>query len=110
MRPIPKSYLCHTVTVTTLTPGNGWDIPGEEIRHTLKYVRIEPSRTRILTKDNTEIQLTGILFYDCRNSKPANFQFQTGQMISFFGNSYTVTSIEPLYERGKLHHLEIGVV
>lgn len=110
MRPIPKKYLCHTATVIDPDITNGWDFLSPSDTEMLTKIRIEPSSARILGKDNTEIKLAGVLFYDCRNSRPKNFNFAEGQRVFYGGEFFTVVSIEPLFSGRRLHHYEIGMI
>lgn len=107
MKPIPKKLLIHEVTLKRYKKDT-WGEDTLELEKTLKFVRIEPSKSRVLSVDNTEIQLNSLLFYDCVNSTPRGVIFELEDIITFEGTNYTVKTIDPLYG-AKLHHYEIGL-
>lgn len=110
MRAIPKSLLIHTVTRVKTAPADFWE--NEEItdREEITFVRIEPSRRIIRDKNNAELQLSAVLFYDCRNSRPRGVTFSEDEIIIFNGQKHQIREVEPLYDGKRLHHYEIGVV
>lgn len=111
MRPIPKKILIHTVTIKTPTGekdrwGNVVYTDPEEI----KFVRLESTTKRIQTKESQDLQLSTLMFYDCKNSNPNTIIFSQGQVITFNGLDLIVQIIEPLYDEKKLHHYELGLI
>lgn len=76
----------------------------------LKYIRIEPSGKVVRDKNGAEIQLAATLFYDCRNSCPGGILFSVDDIIIFNGQKHAVQMVEPLYDRRKLHHYELGLI
>lgn len=76
----------------------------------ISYVRMEPSSKIIRDKNNAEIQLAATLFYDCKNSEPRGITFEEDDVIIFNGQKHQVKTIEPLYDRKKLHHYELGLI
>lgn len=110
MRTIPKSLLIHTVTKARAMQTDRWGTEelsdGEEIT----FVRVEPSHRIIRDKNNAELQLSAVLFYDCRNSRPRGMVFAEDEIITFNGQKYQIKEVEPLYDGRRLHHYEIGVV
>jgi len=109
-RPIPKKLLIHSVTHRYGATEDSWGEPTFEGENNLTRIRIEPTTKRVISKDNTEIQLSTVLFYDCINSKPQNVTFAIEDEILFNGTKYKVQSIEPLYDENSLHHYEVGLV
>lgn len=110
MRPIPKRLLIHKITVESVTSKDRW---GKEITvpaHDLEYIRMEPSTKIVRGKDNVEIQLAAILFFDCHYSRPRDQKFVDGMILGFNGEKYRVATVEPLYDEGRLHHYEVGLV
>jgi len=109
MRPIPKRLLIHNINHIR-NDKDPFGSPTEVFNNPVKRVRIEPTQKRILGKENTEVQLNSLVFYDCINSNPKGIEFKIEDVIEFNGTNYTVKAIEPLYDESKLHHYEIGLV
>lgn len=110
MRPIPKVLLIHTVTQAKVKGNEGWGDESLTDQQELRYVRVEPSSRVIRDKNNAEVQLAATLFFDCKNSRPVGTAFSEDQVIDFQGQKYRIVSVEPLTDRRKLHHYEIGMV
>lgn len=110
MRAIPRRLLIHAVTLTRENRKDRWGKVADSTAEELKYVRLESSKKIVRDKNNAEIQLSAVLFCDCRNTLPANVNFQVDDIISFNGENYKVKEIEPLYDGKKLHHYEVGLV
>lgn len=109
MLAIPKNLLIHSAVLQS-SAENKWQ---SEIRETiaeLKKIRIEPSSKLVTSKDNRQITLSAVLFFDLRNSRPAGISFKHGQKILFNGNTYTIETIEELFDNRKLHHYELGLI
>ena len=85
---------------------------------TIKFVRMEPSSKIVLTKDNTQVQLVSVLFYDCQdspatdaNGDPAAVTFDALDVVTFSGRNYTVVSVDALYDKSMVpHHLEVSLI
>ena len=110
MRAIPKSLLPHTVALFRKTSEDIWGAEQLDAGVELTRVRMEPSSRIARDKNNTEIQLAATLFYDCKNSRPSGVKFQLDDIVVFNGQKHQVKMIEPLYEKMRLHHYEIGLV
>ena len=76
----------------------------------LERVRLEPTSKVIRDKNNAEIQLATVMFYDCKNSSPKELSFKTDEIIVFNGQRHQIKTIEPLYDEKKLHHYELGLI
>ncbi len=111
IKAIPRSLLIHEITLHKLaqsesrmaapTIGEGVDV---------EYVRIEPSEKLIRGKNQVDIKRDSLLFFDCKNSSPRDTEFVVDDIVKFNGATYQVIAIEPLYDRKKLHHYEIGLI
>lgn len=110
MHPIPKRLLIHKVTAEAAISKDRWGKETSEQAHDLEHVRIEPSKKVVRGKDNVEIQLAAILFFDCHYSRPRDQKFADGMIFEFNGEKLRVATVEPLYDEGRLHHYEIGLV
>lgn len=108
MKPIPRSLLIHEATLQTESK-DAWQAVTTEIVANLKRVRVEPSSQQVITADGTTKQLAALLFYDTVNSLPKAVTFVVGQQVVYSGTTYTVESVEPLFEARKLHHYEVGL-
>lgn len=109
MKPIPKSLLIHTAEAITHGETDMWNEQTENCRTKISFVRLEPSSALKLNSQNEQIQLNAVLIFDCRNSRPRNFDFSSADRIEADGNQYRIVSIDKLYDGKKLHHLEVGL-
>lgn len=110
IKAIPKKLLIHKVTHSQNANKDRWGKSETVNEQTLERVRMEPSSKIIRDKNNAEIQLAAIMFYDCRNSTPRGVIFAVDDIISFNGEKHRVQTVEPLYDGKKLHHYELGLV
>lgn len=107
MKPIPRSLLIHSATLYEARE-NSWQEQELIELAKLTHVRVEPASKMIITSDNRSVTLSATLFYDCRNSPPT-VKFKPGYIVEFDGKRYRVETVEVLYDRQKLHHLEVGL-
>ena len=110
MRAIPKELLIHTVTFHTVLEKNRWGTQSLDGGTDVERVRMEPSSKIVRDKNNAEVQLAAVLFYDCRNSRPRDVVFTEDNIVTFNNQKFRVASVEPLYDNRRLHHYEIGLV
>ena len=110
MKPMPKALLIHSAKLLEVSTDNAWQSEETTEIATLKNIRIEPLSKLVTAKDNRQITLSVVLIYDCRNSRPKDVQFEQGQKIIWNGIEHTIETIEPLYDGGKLHHYELGLI
>lgn len=110
MRPIPKSLLIHSGQLQSVPGKDSWGKGTLSDTVNLKHIRLEPTTKYVRDKQNNEIQLAAVMFYDCYNSRPRNQDFHSDQIFSIHGERYQVQLVEPLYDENKLHHYEIGLV
>lgn len=110
MRSIPKELLIHAVTLHIIRDKDRWGKAEIGTGTDVKEVRLESSSKVIRDKNNAEIQLTAMLFYDCRNSRPRGIVFVEDNVVGFNGQKFRIVSVEPLYDGRRLHHYEIGLV
>lgn len=109
MKPIPKSLLIHSAAAIAESEPDMWGSKTEDSRTELEFVRIKPSSALKLDSRNEQIQLSAVLFYDCRNSKPPGFDFSHAKKILFCGEQYKIVRVDKLYDERGLHHLEVGL-
>jgi hypothetical protein len=110
MMQIPRSLLPHSATQGYgAQTDDGWGGMSHASSRALTYVRFEPSSKLITTKDNKEIKLSAIMFFDCRNSGPAGTTFAIGDQIEKPGGTkYTVVGgVDPIYDATRPHHCEV---
>lgn len=109
MKPIPKKLLIHKVTHYRTTNDRwGKETPGEKV--VIKNVRMEPASRVIRDKNNSELQLSATLFFDCKNSRPVDMEFYEDDIVEFNGQKHQIKTIDSLYDEKRLHHYEIGLV
>lgn len=110
MRPIPKKLLIHSAELLDVRKDDMWQSTECKKAADLKNIRIEPSSQLVTDKQNRQINLAAVMFFDCTNSTPHGTLFKHGQKIRFCGSDYTVETIEPLYDGSRLHHYELGLI
>ncbi len=109
MKPIPKHLLIHSAKAVKLSEPDTWNNRADETVTELSNVRVEPSSSLTITKDNRQVKLSAVLFFDIVNSKPAGFDFSETDIIETLGNRYEVISVDKLYDERGLHHYEVGL-
>ncbi len=109
MKPIPKKLLIHSAELFNAVQDDMWQSTDYKKMAELKNIRIDPSSELVTDKQNRQINLAAVMFFDCTNSTPHGVVFAHGQRIRFLGEDYTVETIEPLYDEHKLHHYELGL-
>lgn len=112
IRPIPKRDLPHSITLTPQTGAkNIWgkvQAPGTPILVSRVYV--EPIKLLKYGPQGDENAPSALIFYDAVNSSPQGVTFTKGDKVTFNGEDFTVTRIEPQYGNSDtVHHLEIEV-
>ena len=108
MKPIPRALLIHSAALYNVTEG-AWQGEEKTLAARLERVRVEPCSRLVTSADNRSVTITATLFCDCRNSTPAGVGFSVGQRVEFGGALYRVETVEPLYDRRRLHHIEVGL-
>lgn len=119
LKPIPARILRSTALVKVCT---GTDLYQNQTytEYTVQRVHVQPTEKIIKTTNNTDQQLTSILFVDVRHSAPAldwHALFQSAHdhggdvRVVIRGIEYTVASVDGLRDdTDRLHHWEIGLV
>ena len=107
MRPIPRKLLIHTADVVTETTDRWGEVTGTNTV-TMSLVRIEPSSSITIDKQNSQIKVDAVMYYDCRLSQPADFKFVLGAKVVFEGTDYRIATIKR-FNTNIPHHYEIGL-
>ncbi len=110
MKPIPRKLLIHKAMIKSVSEADRWGKKTWTDPLELEFIRLEPSSKTVTDKQNTQLQLSTTLFYDCRNSLPGGITFTKDMIITVDELDYRVQSVEALYDERKLHHYEIGLV
>ena len=110
MRPIPKKLLIHNAIIKSIITEDRWGNVTTTPPVDLRYIRLEPIKSIVKDSQNNEIQLNTLLFYDCKNSKPKDVLFTKDTIITINNVDHTIKTVEPLYDEGKLHHYELGLI
>lgn len=119
--PIPKRLFVHSAELVTKYSADKWGNATASDTVKMEHIRIDPSSKVVTDSTGTNIQLSAVLFYDCRNSSPAVTFALKGdaigekavdiQQVIFGGRTFTVQIIEPLYaDSNKIHHYEVGLI
>ena len=118
LRPIPRRILQTTATVEVC---NGVDMYQNQTytTYTVEHVHLQPTERIMKSVNNTDQQLTSVLFVDVRHSAPAldwhgllqSAHDHGGDMrVTVRGVTYTVASCDGLRDdTDGLHHWEIGL-
>lgn len=119
LRTIPRKIMKNSATL--LAP-NTVDRYGAVVStsYGLTKIHIQPTHSVVKSKDDKEVRLNAVLFYDPRVSKPAvDFQaLQTSAdeknaqlKVVYGGLTYTVELVDLVPDdEGQLHHIELGLV
>lgn len=110
MMAIPKSLLIHQAIFHRKISEGRWGKEQTDEGQTLLNIRIEPSSKIVRDKNNAEVKLSALMFYDCKNSKPKGIAFEKDDIIIFQGLKHKIEIVEPLYDEKKLHHYELGLI
>lgn len=110
MMAIPRGMLIHSMDVYREEKSSDWSGKRLTLLGGLYHVRVEPSSRVVRDKNNKEIQLAATLFFDCKNSRNTANELQEDLIADFGGDKYRIVSVEPLYDRRRLHHYELGMV
>ncbi|MFI3172416.1 MAG: putative minor capsid protein [Eubacteriales bacterium] len=111
IKAIPKHLLIHDITIHKLeAPTNRMASKIIGAGTEIKSVRIEPSEKLIRGKNQVDIKRDSILFFDCKNSSPRDTVFVVDDIVKWNSLTYQVVATEPLYDKKKLHHYEIGLI
>lgn len=110
MKPIPKKLLIHSAELFDAGKDDMWQSVDYKKTADLKNIRIDPSSQLVTDKQNRQITLAAVMFFDCTNSAPHGTLFTHGQKIRWCGKEYTVETVESLYDEHKLHHYELGLI
>lgn len=110
MRPIPKWLLIHSADLLVPTGVDARQKPTYAPPIALAHIRVDGSDRTVISKDNTEQQLTSDLYYDCRLSRPRGIQFEPGQKVIFGGRELTVVQAIPCEDERGPHHWEVGLI
>lgn len=119
LRPIPRRILRSVAEVKICT---GTDLYQNQVytTYTVRNVHLQPTERIVKTKDNTDRQLSSVLFVDVRHSSPAlnwaqllNDAHEKGGDVRVIvrGIEYTALTADGLRDdTDRLHHWEIGLV
>ena len=110
-RAIPKKLLPHSATPHQAGTPSLWSNAADVSLATIANVRFEPYHRIVKSTDNTDVQLSALMFFDSRNSilTPSTVAFAVGQFIVWGTTRYMIEFVEPLYDDADLHHYEIGL-
>jgi hypothetical protein len=119
LRPIPQRILRSVATVHVCAGVDMYQNQTYE-RYTVTRVHLQPTTEIRKTTDNTDAQLTSILFVDARHSRPAldwrallrSAHDHGGDMrVTVRDVEYTVMTADELRDdTDHLHHWEVGLV
>lgn len=109
VRPIPKRLLCHSAKLFDVQRDQ-WQSETLALKVDLRSVRIEPITKLIMSKDGKELQLSAVLIYDVKHSKPETATFALGDVVEAFGQSWHIQTLEPITAFTGVHHWEVGLI
>ncbi|MFA5424229.1 MAG: putative minor capsid protein [Phycisphaerae bacterium] len=105
---IPKRLLPHSATHNYgAKVKDDWGNLTHASSRALTHVLFEPTSKLIKSKDNREIQLSALMYFDCRNSSPEGATFAIGDQI-IRGAAYEVVGgIDPIRD-GTHYEVELS--
>lgn len=119
LRPIPFKILRSTATVKVCTAIDLYQNQVYGQVYTVNHVHLQPTERIVKSVDNTDQQLSSVLFVDVRHSSPAlnwakllhDAHKLGGDMrVVVRGIEYTVATADGLRDdTDRLHHWEIGL-
>lgn len=112
IKPLPKSWLIHTITYEGFTGGqDDWGKPVYDAPITIEYVRFDDSS--VFSRDNTQTKIlaNGVIFVDCTHSTPIP-TFKEDSKIMWNGRELVLKKIVPCYypNKNEIHHFELEVI
>lgn len=119
MQSIPAQILIHSGTMTIFYAADKWGGTPAATTAPISHVRIEPYMRETHDRDQQEVTLTAMLYYDTHNSAcelpfvlPGD-TYDGGKVkqetISALGRVFVVKTVEPIYDDQALHHIEVGL-
>jgi hypothetical protein len=119
MQSIPVQILIHSGTMTIYYDADKWGGTPDAVTAPIAGIRIEPYRRETHDRDQQEVTLTAMMYYDTHNSTctlpfvlPGD-TYNGGkvkqQTISALGRVFVVKTVEPIYDDQALHHYEVGL-
>jgi hypothetical protein len=119
MQSIPARILIHSGTTTIYYDADKWGGTPDAVTAPIAGIRIEPYRRETHDRDQQEVTLTAMMYYDTHNSTctlpfvlPGD-TYNGGkvkqQTISALGRVFVVKTVEPIYDDQALHHYEVGL-
>lgn len=113
LHPIPKRNLIHTITYEEYKGEDPFGGGGDDFAEseTLSRVLFQPKSSLRRDGNGEEIQLTGIIFLDAKNTPDFKPLIEKSR-ITFNGKDMRVNACKPLYafDPKTPHHYEIEVV
>lgn len=118
LKPIPRKILRSTATVKVCS---GTDLyqNQEYTTYTVRNVHLQPTERIVKSVDNTDQQLSSVLFVDVRHSSPAlnwakllrdAHELGGDMRVIVRGIEYTAATADGLRDdTDRLHHWEIGL-
>ena len=119
MQSIPAQILIHSGTMTIYYAPDKWGGTPTATTAPITGIRIEPYRRETHDRDQQEVTLTAMMYYDTHNSTctlpfvlPGD-AYNGGKVkqetISALGRVFVVKTVEPIYDDTALHHIEVGL-
>ncbi|MCM1578056.1 MAG: minor capsid protein [Ruminococcus sp.] len=107
---IPEEVLIHRCVLNRYKNGGVFGKGELEESIMLENVRLSAVRKRRADKNGGREEKSGVLYFDCQNSRPEDVEFMGDgyrSEIIFGGESYEVTGVRYIYGLTRLHHLEV---
>ena len=108
MRAIPKRLLIHRAKVYG-EEGGDWSGGEPKLLGVLEHVRAEPESRVVRDKNNRELKLSAVLFFDCKNSRSTAGEPKEDMLLELLGERFRVVSVEPFFDESGIHHYELGL-
>lgn len=111
VKPLPKSWLIHTVVYEHYKGTDDWDSPSYELPVAINFVRVD--ETTVFSRDTTQNRIVAeaVIYVDAVNSSPIP-DFKEQSNIVFNGRTMTIKKVVPCYHPNAdvIHHWELEVI
>lgn len=111
VKPLPKSWLIHTIEYEHYNGTDDWDNPSYDIPKTINFTRVD--ETTVFSRDTTQNRIVAeaVVYVDAVNSNPV-LEFKEQSNIVFKGRTMTIKKVVPCYHPNAnvIHHFELEVI
>lgn len=111
VRPLPKSWLIHSIIYEEYKGIDDWDNPSYGAQSIINHVCFDDSTVFSRDSDQNKIVADAVIFIDAKYSEPIT-DFKERSRITFNGIEYVLKKVIPCYHptKNEIHHYELEVI